>query len=31
MLWRIRQLAAVFLTYVQQFKEDLDQQTNKLP
>ena len=29
--WRVGQLVAVFLTYVQEFKEDLDQQTNGLP
>ena len=29
--WRVGQLLAVFLMHVQEFKEDLDQQTNGLP
>jgi hypothetical protein len=31
LLWYIEQLLAVFLIYVQLFKEDLDQQTDRLP
>jgi hypothetical protein len=30
LLWCVRQLLVVYLTYIQLFKEDLDQQTNRL-
>ena len=31
LLWQVGQLLAVFLIYVQQFKEDVDQLTDRLP